>query len=97
MSAIKTLACDVDGTLVINGRLNTRLVSYLKQKKTEGFMLYLWSMQGEAHALQTATFWKVDHLFDIFISKPGYIADNEGWKWTATTHVIDRFNEPFPA
>lgn len=81
----KTIFVDVDGTLEIHGELNQPLIEWLKEKKEDGFSLVLWSMAGEKHAVIIADEYKVTHLFDHIISKPGYIIDDKGWQWIRTT------------
>ncbi len=85
----KTIAVDVDGTLLINGRINKRLAEWCKTKKAEGFYLILWSSAGQQHAIEAAEKAGLIEVFDTIISKPGYIVDNVGWSWTRYTQVVD--------
>jgi hydroxymethylpyrimidine pyrophosphatase-like HAD family hydrolase len=84
----RVIAVDVDGTLAIGGALNTRLVELLKARKEEGFRLMLWSMRGEAHARRVAEGFGVAGMFDHIAPKPGYVVDDEGWRWTSRTRVL---------
>ena len=48
----------------------------------------LWSMRGEKHARLIATQMQCVDLFDVIVSKPGFILDDEGWRWIARTKVM---------
>ncbi len=85
----KTIAIDVDGTLIINGRINKRLVEWCKAQKVGGFYMILWSSAGREHATEAAAKSGLTDVFDTVISKPGYIVDDVGWKWTRYTQVVD--------
>ncbi len=80
---------DVDGTLLVDGRVNAKLVAWLKDRKAEGFELILWSAAGRQHAENAANFAGIAALFSAIISKPGFTVDDRGWDWTRTTKVID--------
>ncbi len=85
----KTIAVDVDGTLIIEGELNRSLVDWCRAKQAEGYTLILWSMQGQEHAQEVVEeYWQLEGLFDYVISKPGTIVDDDGWQWTRYTEVI---------
>jgi hydroxymethylpyrimidine pyrophosphatase-like HAD family hydrolase len=84
----KSIAVDVDGTLQILGKPNLRLIEWLKAKKDQGFSLMLWSSRGESNARHYAEAFGIADLFDVICSKPGYIVDDKGWKWTQYTRVI---------
>lgn len=90
----RTIAVDVDGTLLRGERLNETLVAWLAERKAEGFTLILWSAAGKQHAVEVARQFAVEHLFETIISKPGYVVDDEGWTWTRFTRCIYDFSEP---
>ena len=83
----RVIAVDVDGTLHICGEPNTRAIEWLKARKAEGFTLMLWSMRGEAHARLISGQMGCADLFDVIVSKPGYILDDEGWGWIRRTQL----------
>ena len=84
----RIIAVDVDGTLHIGGEPNAAAIELLEQKKAEGFKLMLWSMRGERHARAIATQCGCLDLFDVVTGKPGYVLDDEGWRWTRRTVVL---------
>ena len=85
----RCIAIDVDGTLLIRGRLNQPLIEWVKQKKEEGFETILWSARGKDHAAKVANHFGIGDSFDSILSKPGYIVDDLGWKWIKYTRVIN--------
>lgn len=89
----KSIAVDVDGTLHINGIVNVRVVEFCKAQKEKGFVLTLWSARGKAYAQAAAEKLGVTHLFDDIVSKPGYVLDDQGWRWIKYTHVIRSLTE----
>lgn len=84
----KCIAIDVDGTLIINGRLNQRLVNLAAEKKADGFEVLLWSARGKTHAEKIAKRFGIEDNFSAIISKPGYIIDDLGWTWIKYTRVL---------
>jgi len=84
----KVIAVDVDGTLIINGTANSKLVSWIKKKKKMGFEIYIWSARGKAHADFAVEFAKIENDVDAVISKPFYIVDDLGWSWIRETEVV---------
>ena len=92
----RTIAVDVDGTLSLNGEINLRLIEWLKRRKDEGYFLLLWSAQGIKHAKETAERFQVSSLFDVIISKPGYIVDDRGWSWISFTQWCRSFHDLEP-
>lgn len=84
----RTIAVDVDGTLHVDGVLNTRLVAYCEAQKANGYTLNLWSARGKAYAQAFAERFGITHLFDDIISKPGYVIDDQGWAWIKFTKII---------
>jgi len=86
----RTIAVDVDGTLIVHDVLNTVLVEWCHVRKGEGYTLILWSQRGERYARGVVREWRLDGLFDHIISKPGYIVDDKGRTWIRDTKVIQR-------
>ena len=84
----RTIAVDVDGTLIVGSQPNAKLIEWCWRMKNEGFRLMLWSARGHDHALNAAKFCEVIELFDSIESKPGYIVDDFGWSWIKFTKII---------
>jgi len=84
----RVIAVDVDGTLIINGIVNEKLVNLCKKKKKEGFTMILWSAGGQNHAIKAAKLSGLNDVFDHIISKPGYIIDDMGWNLVKYTEII---------
>ena len=76
------IAVDVDGTLEVDGVLNDRAIEYLRDMKSKGWTLMLWSSQGQIHAAGFAEQHGISDLFEWIISKPGMNLDDRGWSWT---------------
>ena len=93
MKRRKVIYVDVDGTLVVGGKPNRKLVELLTQWKKAGFELVLWSAAGREHAEEMAELCGVTDCFSVILSKPGYIVDDVGWKWTRWVKVVRRFAE----
>lgn len=87
----KVVAVDVDGTLQIRGEPNEKLIEWCREKRADGFSLMLWSSRGEVNARHYAELFGVVDLFDVICSKPGYIVDDKGWRWTQYTRIVGRF------
>lgn len=84
----KIIAVDVDGTLVIKGRGNTKLIQWLKAQHAAGYVLILWSMRGERYAEMVANELGIRDLFTHVLGKPGYVVDDKGWGWIRDTKVV---------
>ena len=50
----RVIFCDVDGTLIVSGMVNARLVDWLRLRHADGFELVLWSSRGREHAEKAA-------------------------------------------
>lgn len=87
----KVIAVDVDGTLLINGKIDRKLVDWCRRKKLDGFYIILWSARGMQHAIDVSRDGNIVDVFDTIISKPGYIVDDKGWQWIKYTKVINKF------
>jgi hydroxymethylpyrimidine pyrophosphatase-like HAD family hydrolase len=84
----KTIAVDVDGTLIHGSSVNEPLIAWLRVRKEEGHELILWSARGREHARRAARVTETESLFDAIISKPGRIVDDLGWSWIKWTKII---------
>ena len=87
MTQDRTIAVDVDGTLFAGGKINERLVAWLAEKKSQGFVLILWSARGAEYAGNAAALCPAG-LLSVIISKPGFIVDDTGWGWIRYTKVV---------
>ena len=81
----KTIFVDFDGTLYKSGDIDAALVAWLRARKEEGYELTLWSMAGAERANGVVERAGLSGLFARVITKPGFIVDDQGWKWTAYT------------
>ena len=81
MKAKNTIFIDVDGTLLIDGQANKKLVAWLSAVPAGQFEIILWSSRGKDHAEKAARFTGTTSYFAAIISKPNYIIDNDGLKW----------------
>ena len=78
----KSIFVDVDGTLISkSGQINTNLIKSLWSWKAKGYQLYLWSMNGSAHANRAVSRCGCEGLFEAVLSKPGVIVDDRGLEW----------------
>lgn len=84
----RTIAIDVDGTLITECGPNLQLIEWIREKHSEGFPTMLWSMQGRDYARSVAERLEILDLFDVIASKPRYIVDDQGWQWVKYTNVI---------
>lgn len=84
----KCVAIDVDGTLIVNGKVNGDVVAYAQSCKDLGFEVILWSAKGKEHAAKAAKDAGIEDVFSCIISKPGYVVDDLGWTWTKFTRVV---------
>lgn len=84
----RTIAVDVDGTLMLPSGINATLIEWIKGKRARGFATILWSARGEAYARAIAAEHGIIHLFDVIVSKPGYIVDDKGWSWIRFTKWV---------
>ena len=73
---------DVDGTL------NARVIQYVRSMKANGYHTVLWSARGDDYALAAAERLECADAFDLIISKPGYLIDDQGWGWARYVAVI---------
>ena len=87
----KFIAVDVDSTLKLRSGANLRLISWLREKKANDYTLLLWSARGGDYAKAIAEQYNVTELFDHIHSKPGFIVDDQGWKWAKYTKVVRNF------
>lgn len=84
----RVIAVDIDGTLLNNGILNQPLVEWCNKKKQDGFRLMLWSSRGLDYANRFVAHFGLDGIFDDVVSKPGYLVDDQGWRWIRYTKVV---------
>lgn len=85
----RTIAIDVDNTLIRRGVINYPLIEWLRERRQHGSNLMLWSMRGRAYATQISADLKCPELFHVIASKPGYVVDDQGWNWIAESQIID--------
>lgn len=86
----RIVAVDVDGTLVRrDGELNQAVLAWCRQRRSDGFELYLWSARGKAHAAAVAEAFGIMDVFDLILSKPGYVVDDMGLSWSKYIKTIN--------
>lgn len=89
----KTIAVDVDRTLFLGDKVNLPMVEWIKEKHSNGFEIIIWSSRGTEYASKAT---KMAGLTDIVlcsISKPGYIIDDQGWRWINYTKILRVFGK----
>ena len=97
MGPRKTIAVDVDGTLLLEGGgRNEAVIAWLRIQHAAGYKLLLWSGRGEGHARAAAEFCGVTSLFCVILEKPGYILDDHGWNWVRFTGVVRSLEKALP-
>jgi hypothetical protein len=84
----KVLAIDVDKTLIINGKPNALLVEGIRLRHSEGFQIIVWSSRGEANSIRAVELCGLSDVVSYCISKPGYIVDDQGWRWIKYTRNL---------
>lgn len=83
----RVLAVDVDGTLIVHGRVNASVLRELKAAHKSGYDIIVWSARGRQHAEQAAEAAGVTEI-SICIGKPSAIIDDLGWAWAKTVPVV---------
>lgn len=86
-----SIAVDIDGTLIVDGAINARVLSFCIARR-ETHCLTLWSSRGEDYARRIAEHHKVDHIFHHITGKPSHIIDDQGWSWVKFTKVTHPAN-----
>lgn len=84
----RVIAVDVDGTLLIRGRINRALLKRIEVYRAEGFEIWLWTMNGEPHARRVAERFGIANLFDRIMSKPGFLIDDKGARWITKCRIL---------
>ena len=84
----KVIFVDVDDTLIINKKVNSDLCDWLILKYADGYQINVWSMAGQKHAEDAVDSSGIKHIVSNTLSKPGYIVDDMGWRWTQYTKAI---------
>lgn len=92
----RSVAVDVDGTLHSHGIPCEATIGLCRDLKARGFELFLWSARGAEYAARVARDLGIEDLFSHFLTKPGYIVDDEGWRWIRFTRRLDSA-KPAPA
>ncbi|MCC6202821.1 MAG: hypothetical protein IT494_07430 [Gammaproteobacteria bacterium] len=84
----RVIAVDVDGTLLVDGRLNERLIAWCRERHAEGFELFCWSARGRQHAQRAVELAGLADMFVAVLAKPGYVVDDAAWTWIKFTRAI---------
>jgi hydroxymethylpyrimidine pyrophosphatase-like HAD family hydrolase len=80
---------DVDGTLLVDGKLNTVAVEYLRGRASDGVELVLWSSRGEEYAREFADRFGISGMFKYILGKPGQVLDDVGVGWVRFIEVLN--------
>lgn len=91
------IACDVDQTLLRDGKPNPAVIAWLRKKHASGHRLILWSARGSEHAQAAAQLCAVVDLFTVIIGKPGLILDDQNWGWIRHTEAVSWAAAGIPA
>ena len=83
----RTLYVDVDGVLWIDGRVNEDLVAPLRELRSLGWTLVVWSSAGGDHAREVADAAGLGAV--VCLAKPDAVLDDAGWSWTMHKPVLD--------
>jgi predicted HAD superfamily phosphohydrolase YqeG len=86
----RSVYIDVDGTLIVNGRINTMLVRSIKEMHSNGYYLVLWSAAGYQHTRSVAERAGIDNLFAAILTKPETVIDDLGHGWARYINVIKK-------
>ncbi len=79
---------DVDGTLLVDDVVNHQLVSWARQRHHEGKQIIVWSARGADNARRAVELCKIDDIVSHALSKPGYVVDDLGHRFTQYMEVI---------
>ena len=79
---------DVDGTLLVDDVVNHPLVSWARQRHNEGKQIIVWSARGVDNAKRAVELCKIDDIVSHTLSKPGYVVDDLGHRFTQYMEVI---------
>lgn len=79
---------DVDGTLLINGRVNYPVVNWVREKHLEGNQIVVWSARGVGAAIMAVDMCEIRDIVSHTLSKPGYVVDDLGKKFTKYMSII---------
>ena len=87
---------DLDGTLIIAGKMNINLLTRLRTMKDEGWILVLWSARGAEPCQQVVDEYGLMLLFDFVLSKPGALVDDKRWNWARYVPLLPILAAPEP-
>ena len=79
---------DVDGTLLVDDRVNHQLVSWARRQYSEGNQIVVWSARGADNAKRAVELCGIVDIVSHTLSKPGYVVDDLGHRFTEHMEVI---------
>lgn len=79
---------DVDGTLLIDEKINHELVRWARRQYNEGKQLIVWSARGAENAKRAVDLCDIVDIVSHTLSKPGYVVDDLGHGFTQYMEVI---------
>ena len=84
----RVIYVDVDGTLLVKGKIVDPVVKWVRKQKAKGFELVVWSSRGKGHAERTVKAAGLNDCVSCCIAKPGYIVDDMRLSWLGYVAVI---------
>jgi len=79
---------DVDGTLLIDERVNHALVTWARRQHSEGKQIIVWSARGADNAERAVELCGIGDIVTHALSKPGYVVDDLGTRFTQYMEII---------
>lgn len=79
---------DVDGTLLIDDRVNQPLVDWARLRFLEGKEIIVWSARGADNAKRAVEICGIGDIVSHTLSKPGYVVDDLGTGFTRYMDII---------
>jgi len=79
---------DVDGTLLVDDRVNHDLVTWARRQHSEGKQLIVWSARGAGNAKRAVELCGMGDIVTHALSKPGYVVDDLAARFTQYMEII---------
>lgn len=87
----RAIMVDVDGCLLLRGRVNHQLVEWIRARIANGWAVYVWSSRGKTWAEQAAELAGLTRDVEC-LPKPGIVVDDMAGRWASyvTTLLPDQ-------
>ncbi|MEI8572210.1 hypothetical protein U737_09705 [Methylomonas sp. LW13] len=79
---------DVDGTLLVDDRINHQLVAWARRQFADGKQIIVWSARGADNAKRAVELCGIGDIVSHALSKPGYVVDDLGIGFTRFMDII---------